>query len=804
MVESRRSGGCWSAGAEPARFRPSRALACTVLLGSLLAAPRAEALCARPGDPDCLALRDSFRGTLDFFATGASFTFDDDTDDRPDGLIDVAEVTVPSRRIPARANLKRAFLYFGGSLYADGDGNDAPDETVELQLPGTTAFQTVRGEQVYRSGPIAGFENLTLYTVRADVTELMQTAGAPLTGTYRVRGFDADIFDGALEHTAANASFSIVLIFEEPRLPPRSIVLFDGMQEVLGSTVSLDLSGFIVSQVPSGTLTLYAQEGDCNPGPGDCANGDNKAGLERVRIRSADGGRSLVLSDGVNPANDIFNRTINTVDPPLTNVPGTDIDRFDISQVLRPGDTAFSVEITTPRPRNGASGELVGLAYVVVGIDVFAPEFREDSRIEIRTERGEQLDAYYPGDPLRVVYALSNTGNLPGSGVQLTADLPEVVTRFEVLSAPTGSSVEVDPRGGAAGRGRVTVRDARVRHGEADDLVLLVETACPLVDGGALGLTADVGAAVEGSIPFTMTASVALIGRDRCGPRFFLYGGGGCRALGPVGGEAGRAWGVAVVGLALLLRIRRRARRSVALVAALALFTLLGCGDEPGALPDRGSPTSLGFVCPNEPEMVVVPAIGGLPPFCIDQYEARVVGAIGNAEQPIEGDGSTTGRAQSARFQLPTGGVTWFQARAACVNAGKRLCSGTEWAAACSADAELTYPYGNEYGPTTCNGFDANRGAPVESGAMLRAQPGEDGLPVASGCVSRHGAYDLSGNLWEWNADPHLDGRRRGIAGGGFRSNRAGLRCVTEDSHAEPTEQSDAFGFRCCKDFPSP
>ena len=189
----------------------------------------------------------------------------------------------------------------------------------------------------------------------------MRAAGGGMRGTYRVRGFDADIFNGAAEHSTANASFSIVLIFEEPRLPPRNIVLFDGLQEVLGSTVTLELSGFLVSPVPSGALTIYAQEGDCHPGPMSCDNGNNLAGLEQIRVIGADPSRTLVLEDDVNFPNDVFNRTINTVDPPLTNVTGTDIDTFDITPVLQAGDERATVQVTAPLPGNGQAGELVGL-----------------------------------------------------------------------------------------------------------------------------------------------------------------------------------------------------------------------------------------------------------------------------------------------------------------------------------------------------------------------------------------------------------------------------------------------------------
>lgn len=777
------------------------------LFGLICFAPAtAEALCEAPGDPDCVVFQESFRGTIDFFATGAAFTVNNDGDDRPDQALDEASVTVPSAKIPPRAELVRAFVYFGGSLYEDQDDVEVPDTNVEIQFPGAADFVTVEGDEVYTSGGIPGFPEVSLYSVRADITDAMTTAGGPLTGTYRVRGFEADIFDGPNEHTAANASFSIVLIFKEPRLPPRAIALFDGMQEVLGSTVTLELANFIVSEQPSGSLTLYALEGDCNPGPDACDRGNNLAGREQALVIGADPARTLVLEDALNPPNDLFNRTINTVDPPGRNVTGTDIDTFDISPVLRPGDESARVQVTTPLPANGQAGELVGLAYVVVGIDVFAPEFRTDSRIEIATERGSVLPKYFPGDPLRVTYALSNTGNLPGTEVSLIAEMPETVADFVVLSPPEGAEINVDREGGAAGKGRIEVTGLGVRHGEVDDLVLLVETVCPLPEGGALELSADVSEAKEGSAAFTMTSSVPLVGREICGPRYLLYGGGGCRGASPDNNASGPAGWMLLLGFVLLgVRTRGKRRGKGWLGLAVVLSSTQGaCSSDVEMTlgPDRPAPAALGFACPDHMGMVVIPSIRGEPPFCIDQYEASLdVGELGNPNQPEGGDGSTTVVAQSMRFVRPASRVTWHQAAAACRNAGKRLCSAREWRVACRGDTELTYPYGDTYEGDTCNGFAATRGGVVETGAMIESVIGASGALEAHGCVSTHGAYDLSGNVWEWNADVFLSGARRGLAGGSFRSNPTGLRCVTQDSHADPVEENETYGFRCCVDF---
>lgn len=770
-----------------ARGRAAAALFTAAAL--LFGAAPARADC--PGD-SCLTLTADFRGNVDFFATGGTFTRNEDSDDRPESVLEEGRVTVPALVVPPRAQLRQAWLYFGGSLYDDGDGRTI-DREVELAVPGSPdAFEPVRGELVYAS-TVEFFTNLQLYTVRADVTDLVR--GGPLAGEYRVRGFDADIFDGPVEHTAANASFSLVLVYEEPRLPPREIFVFDGLELVLGSTVTLDIDGFRVSRVPSGALTIYAQEGDCHPGPADCENGNNTTGLERIRVVGADGERRLVLSDDVNPPNDVFNRTINTVEPPLRDVVGTDIDRFDISSVLRSGDERATIEVTTPVPRGRLAGELVGLVYVIAGIDVFAPELAVDSRIELRSDVGDEVDVF-AGDPLVATLALSNTGNTPAEAVAAELELPEEVVAFEVGPVPETAAVTVDPTGGAAGRGRIEYAGLRVRHGEVAGLPLTLQTRCPQSEPGVLTLTATVSG--DGILPFVVTTTAAIAPRDRCGPRFNVQGGGGCQGAAD-GSGAGAALAV-LVALGAGAWARRRSRAGLVLLLGSGLgLGASGCGDE---LEDRDPPAALGTPCPGRAGMVLIPSVRGAAPFCIDQFEARVqVGELGAPDQPVGGDGSTTALAGSERFAIPSAGVTWHQAAALCRNSGKRLCTDDEWRIACAGPDDLTFPYGDDFEPGRCNGFAAGRGDLVQTGAMIQSVIDADGRLVAGGCVSTFGVYDLSGNLWEWNATPFLGGAQRGLVGGSYRSNADGLRCVNADASADPSTAEPTYGFRCCDDF---
>jgi formylglycine-generating enzyme required for sulfatase activity len=82
----------------------------------------------------------------------------------------------------------------------------------------------------------------------------------------------------------------------------------------------------------------------------------------------------------------------------------------------------------------------------------------------------------------------------------------------------------------------------------------------------------------------------------------------------------------------------------------------------------------------------------------------------------------------------PSAIITWFQAQAACTNAGKRLPSNAEWQAAVAGTPDP----GDDDGTTDCNTHNAFKATVTGS---------------RSRCASSSGAFDMVGNLYEWVAD---------------------------------------------------
>ncbi|MBW2732148.1 MAG: SUMF1/EgtB/PvdO family nonheme iron enzyme, partial [Deltaproteobacteria bacterium] len=128
--------------------------------------------------------------------------------------------------------------------------------------------------------------------------------------------------------------------------------------------------------------------------------------------------------------------------------------------------------------------------------------------------------------------------------------------------------------------------------------------------------------------------------------------------------------------------------------------------------------------------------------YCIDRYEAP-------------------GRGRRPRV------VSLSKARGACRARGARLCTTREWMKSCG----WLFPYGRTFQAGRCN---------TESKATVA-------VGSKRTCRSRHGVYDLSGNVAEWVEE--------GVAMGGHYG--------TAQGHASCTARTrggTATGYRCCAD----
>lgn len=197
-------------------------------------------------------------------------------------------------------------------------------------------------------------------------------------------------------------------------------------------------------------------------------------------------------------------------------------------------------------------------------------------------------------------------------------------------------------------------------------------------------------------------------------------------------------------------------------------------------------------------DAVVGPITIGSQPVVMYRYEASHPDATATAP------GFITSRACSAANRMPWASPNLAAVQAACAAAGMRMCRVTrdvngqvtldEWGRFCEGAANRTFPYGNTYGSTTCNGSDYD---PVPGGVNEDQAVASGAL---AGCVSADGSFDQSGNLKEWVNDPRIVAGQtvHTLRGGSFDNQQPGLTCDF-DLTVVPTSYTFAnAGFRCC------
>ncbi|MFD1613737.1 T9SS type B sorting domain-containing protein [Gelatiniphilus marinus] len=345
-----------------------------------------------------------------------------------------ADLVIPD---PDCYKIIHAGLYWGAV-----NSGTAPITNVKLKGP-SGAYHDVVGNIVFNANgtTVDGGDSFP-YACYADVTSIV-TGLANNIGTYTVANVSSAQGRTASYNprngTGHSAGWSLFIVYENPKLPGKSITSFDGFSaiSVPGGNTSLDIpvSGFRTVPAPAPVRANFAfatLEGD-SPILGD------QLLLNGVNLSTAD-----------RPATNFFNSSVtqlsatpvNNRNPNSTNTLGFDTG---VMVVPNPGNSVIANDATSATVTLETSGDTYFPYFYAFAVDIIEPNIVLTKVVEdaLGNDIGGQLVGL--GDELNYVIGFQNTGNDNATNLTIRDILPlNIVFNYpvDILDLPSGVAVQ--------------------------------------------------------------------------------------------------------------------------------------------------------------------------------------------------------------------------------------------------------------------------------------------------------------------------------------------------------------------------
>ena len=418
----------------------------------------------------------------------------------------LTESTLTMREIPDLPDLTLRHARISWS--ASGGVNASIDQQVTLTAPNGDPFSITADEAIsesFQDGmpncqsliPLLCSEapadlscDLQFYANHADITQDLQgylASRGPLNGDWLLS--DIEIAGSAISdrETAIAAvgsltigAWSLLLIYESPTLTSKKIYYYQGLELNEGINRQLFPSGFVAPPDPTLDLTLMVLEGD------EGIVGDQLLVNQRQ------------VSDQCNPANNVFNSTVNVNGECERNVTGVDLDRFTINGGISEGDTEASLELVIPQG-NGftTAGEQLFTHWLVLAFDHLLPDFDRLKLEKLSTPiSGATVD---PSSLITYEITVQNLGQAPATAVVLQDGTPQGTLYVEASARVNDLPIDDGPNGSnpfAAGLELTSLPQVgeRVEIGESHQVRFQVRVSSDAEVGALIENTAQINA----------------------------------------------------------------------------------------------------------------------------------------------------------------------------------------------------------------------------------------------------------------------------------------------------------------------
>ena len=271
---------------------------------------------------DPLSIFKQFDGDFDYTTTGGSLRTESNNGNAC--AIQATSSNTLTSPIPNTGNVEAAYLYWAHS-------SAVRDDMVTFE------GQNVNAGFVYQTT----LTNRNFYGYVSDVTDIVNSIPDPSSNVYDFSDLTVDTSNTYCGSQTVLGGWALIIFYEDPSLPAVNINLYQGFDGLSNEGTNFTLDSFYAIAGVGAKATFLSWEGD------ETLDGNTGTNPEALSITNQAGTQFNLTGDGGNPGNNAYNSTIfdQTSGVNSSNIYGVDLDTYDISSFITPGDSQITANV---------------------------------------------------------------------------------------------------------------------------------------------------------------------------------------------------------------------------------------------------------------------------------------------------------------------------------------------------------------------------------------------------------------------------------------------------------------------------